>query len=71
MLQYGPSMALELRRSAFRLDETHNFLKNERGASVICTFASLAPHGGARRSTQKLKKKRKKSAFSGIDVRFA
>ena len=43
MLQYGPSVALELRRSAFRLDETHIFMKNERGASVICTSGSQAP----------------------------
>ena len=46
MLQYGPSVALELRRSAFRLDETHIFMKNERGASAICTFAPPAPQGG-------------------------
>jgi hypothetical protein len=36
-------MSSQVYLQAFGLDETHIFMKNERGAQVIRTFASQAP----------------------------
>jgi hypothetical protein len=37
------SMSSQVYLQAFGLGETHIFMKNERGASVICTSGSQAP----------------------------
>jgi hypothetical protein len=67
----APTWPWGLPGGAYYRGETHIFMKNERGASVIRTFASHAPRGGSRGSAQKLKKTCQKGSAFDFDTHGA